>query len=101
MAELLELEGVWAGYGDATVLEDISLRRCAPAAAWRCSGATAWARRTLARHADGRDPAVARRIRFDGQDLRHVPSHRRAHARPRLGAAGARHLPVAHASRKT
>ena len=24
MAELLELEGVWAGYGDAIVLEDIS-----------------------------------------------------------------------------
>ena len=24
MAKLLELEGVWAGYGEATVLEDIS-----------------------------------------------------------------------------
>ena len=26
MAELLELENVWAGYGEATVLEDISFR---------------------------------------------------------------------------
>ncbi|HMA06331.1 MAG TPA: ABC transporter ATP-binding protein, partial [Ramlibacter sp.] len=24
MADLLELDGVWAGYGNATVLEDIS-----------------------------------------------------------------------------
>ena len=44
MAELLKLDGVWSGYGEAIVLEDIGLASTR-ATASRCSGATAWASR--------------------------------------------------------
>ena len=43
MAELLRIEHLRAGYGDAVVLPDLSLRS-PKARCWRCSAATAPAR---------------------------------------------------------
>ena len=44
MPELLAIEGLRAGYGEAVVLPDMSLRAAAKARCWRCSAATAPAR---------------------------------------------------------
>ncbi len=43
MAELLRIEGLSAGYGDAVVIDGIGLALEA-GAVWRCWAATAWAR---------------------------------------------------------
>ena len=40
----LSIEGLRAGYGEAVVLPDLSLRPCRTARCWRCSAATAPAR---------------------------------------------------------
>jgi branched-chain amino acid transport system ATP-binding protein len=79
MADLLELDGVWAGYGDATVLEDISF-------GLRSGGSLA----LLGRNGMGKSTLLATlmgatrqsrgTIRFDRQNLGVVPSHRRANA---------------------
>ena len=44
MAELLDVDGLSAGYGDAVVLSDVAFG-WARARRWRCSAATASARR--------------------------------------------------------
>ena len=79
MAKLLELEGVWAGYGEATVLEDISFT-LEPGASLALLGRNGMGKTTLLATLMGAARQSRGTIRFDGQDLAVVPSHRRAHA---------------------
>ena len=96
MAELLALDGVTAGYGDARRAGG----RLARARRGRQPRAARPQRRRqddAARHADGPHARCARgTLRWRGADLAALPTHRRAQRRARLGAAGALHVPVAH-----
>jgi branched-chain amino acid transport system ATP-binding protein len=79
MAELLEVDGLWAGYGNATVLEDISFTVEA-GASLALLGRNGMGKTTLLATLMGATRQSRGRIRFDGQDLGVVASHRRAHA---------------------
>ncbi len=79
MTELLHLDDVWAGYGDAIVLEGISfaLERGGSLA---LLGRNGMGKTTLLATLMGATRQIKGRILFQGQDLAHVPSHKRAHA---------------------
>jgi branched-chain amino acid transport system ATP-binding protein len=77
MARLLELDGVWAGYGDATVLEDISFSLEA-GASLALLGRNGMGKTTLLATLMGAARQTRGSMRFDGRDLTVVPSHRRA-----------------------
>jgi branched-chain amino acid transport system ATP-binding protein len=79
MAELLELDGVWAGYGDATVLEDISFSMV-PGASLALLGRNGMGKSTLLATLMGAARQTRGQLRFDGRDLGRVASHKRAHA---------------------
>ena len=79
MAELLEANGVWAGYGEATVLEDISFR-LDEGASVALLGRNGMGKTTLLATLMGATRQTKGSIRFAGQDLTVVPSHRRAHS---------------------
>jgi branched-chain amino acid transport system ATP-binding protein len=79
VAELLQVEGVWAGYGEATVLEDISFALDA-GASLGLLGRNGMGKTTLLATLMGATRQGRGSIRFDGRDLAAVPSHRRAHA---------------------
>lgn len=79
MTKLLEVEGVWAGYGNATVLEDISFSLDA-GSSLALLGRNGMGKTTLLATLMGATHRSRGTIRFDGQDLAVVPSHRRAHA---------------------
>ena len=79
MAKLLEVEGVWAGYGEATVLEDISFSLEA-GGSLALLGRNGMGKTTLLATLMGATRQTRGAIRFDGQNLSVVPSHRRAHA---------------------
>ncbi len=79
MAELLEVDGVWAGYGNATVLEDISFGVEA-GASLALLGRNGMGKTTLLATLMGATRQSRGSLRFDGRDLGVVPSHRRAHA---------------------
>ncbi len=79
MAKLLELEGVWAGYGDATVLEDISFSLDA-GASLALLGRNGMGKTTLLATLMGAARQTRGSMRLEGRDLTVVPSHRRAHA---------------------
>ena len=79
MAELLALEGVWAGYGDATVLEDISFSM-APGASLALLGRNGMGKSTLLLTLMGAARQTRGKLFFDGRDLARVASHQRAHA---------------------
>ena len=79
MAKLLELNNVWAGYGDATVLEDISFS-LDPGASLALLGRNGMGKSTLLATLMGAARQTRGSIRFDGRDLTLVPSHRRAQA---------------------
>ena len=79
MAELLKLDGVWSGYGDAVVLEDIALT-LGEGDSLALLGRNGMGKSTLlatligaARHRRGT-------MHFAGQDLARMPGHRRARA---------------------
>ena len=78
MAKLLEADGVWAGYGDATVLEDISIA-VEVGSSLALLGRNGMGKTTLLATLMGATRQSRGTIRFDGADLRLVPSHRRAH----------------------
>ena len=77
MAKLLEVEGVWAGYGNATVLEDISF--CLEAGgSMALLGRNGMGKTTLLATLMGATRQSRGVIRFEGRNLGVVPSHRRA-----------------------
>jgi branched-chain amino acid transport system ATP-binding protein len=79
MAQLLELDNVWAGYGEATVLEEISFS-LAPGDSLALLGRNGMGKTTLLATLMGAARQTQGSLRFDGRDLGVVPSHRRAHA---------------------
>jgi branched-chain amino acid transport system ATP-binding protein len=79
MTELLRLEGVRAGYGDATVLEDISLAMD-EGDSLALLGRNGMGKTTLLATLMGAARLHAGRISFAGGDLAALPGHRRARA---------------------
>ncbi|HUH40544.1 MAG TPA: ATP-binding cassette domain-containing protein, partial [Castellaniella sp.] len=79
MTELLRLENVWSGYGDATILEDISLSLDA-GESLALLGRNGMGKTTLLATLMGVTRMRKGRILYDGSDIARVPSHRRAHA---------------------
>jgi branched-chain amino acid transport system ATP-binding protein len=79
MPKLLEVDGVWAGYGEATVLEDISFI-LDEGASMALLGRNGMGKTTLLATLMGATRQTKGSIQFAGQDLTVVPSHRRAHS---------------------
>lgn len=79
MAELLCLENVSAGYGDATVLEDISFS-LNQGESLALLGRNGMGKTTLLATLMGATRLRKGSIRFQGADIARVSSHKRAHA---------------------
>ena len=79
MAELLKLDGVWSGYGDAVVLEDIGLA-LGQGDSLALLGRNGMGKTTLLATLMGAARQTRGTIRFAGQDIARVPGHRRARA---------------------
>jgi len=79
MSSLLEVEGLGAGYGNASVLEDVSFALDA-GASLALLGRNGMGKTTLLATLMGLTRQTRGRIRFDGRDLAALPSHRRARA---------------------
>ena len=79
MAELLRMDDVWGGYGDATVLEGISLS-IDEGDSLALLGRNGMGKTTLISTLMGAARQTRGTIRFAGQDIARVPGHRRAHA---------------------
>ncbi len=79
MAKLLEVESLWAGYGDASVLEDISFSVEA-GASLALLGRNGMGKTTLLATLMGATRQTRGRMRFAEHDLAVLPSHRRARA---------------------
>ena len=79
MAELLRMDGVWSGYGDAIVLEDVSLALDA-GDSLALLGRNGMGKSTLLATLVGAARQTKGTMRFAGQDLDRMPGHRRAHA---------------------
>ncbi len=77
MAELLQLEGVWAGYGEAVVLEDISFTLEA-GGSLALLGRNGMGKSTLLATLMGATRFQSGRMTFSGKDLNLVPAHARA-----------------------
>ena len=77
MADLLNLESVWAGYGDAVVLEDISFSLDV-SGSLALLGRNGMGKTTLLSTLMGATHFKSGRMTFDGQDLAVIPSHGRA-----------------------
>lgn len=75
---MLTLEGIHAGYGDAVVLENVSLSLEA-GDSLALLGRNGMGKTTLLSTLMGATTVKAGRMTFDGADLLAVPSHRRAH----------------------
>ncbi len=78
MAELLRLEGVWAGYGDAVVLEDISFS-LEEAGSMALLGRNGMGKSTLLSTLMGATNFKSGKMRYRDLDLAIVPAHGRAH----------------------
>ncbi|WP_309681664.1 ABC transporter ATP-binding protein [Polaromonas sp.] len=78
MTELLRLEKVWAGYGEAVVLEDISFT-LNEGDSLSLLGRNGMGKTTLLSTLMGAASYRSGVMRFAGQDLASVPAHARAH----------------------
>ncbi|WP_114971973.1 ABC transporter ATP-binding protein [Rhodoferax ferrireducens] len=78
MAELLKLENVWAGYGEAVVLEGISLTM-EEGDSLSLLGRNGMGKTTLLSTLMGATAFKSGTLRLAGQDLAKVPAHARAH----------------------
>jgi branched-chain amino acid transport system ATP-binding protein len=74
-APLLEVEAIEAGYGRSQVLFGLSLG-IAPGEMVTLMGRNGMGKTTTVRSIMGLTPAMAGSIRFDGEEIRHVPSYR-------------------------
>ena len=79
MAELLKLDGVWSGYGDAIVLEDIGLI-VDQGDSLALLGRNGMGKSTLLATLIGAARQRKGSMHFAGQDLAHMPGHHRARA---------------------
>ncbi len=79
MPRLLEANGIWAGYGDATVLEDVSVA-LDPGGSLALLGRNGMGKTTLLATLMGATRMSRGTLRFEGADIAALPSHRRAHA---------------------
>lgn len=79
MAELLRLENVWAGYGDATVLEEISLS-LDEGGSLALLGRNGMGKTSLLATLMGVTRLRRGQIFYHGEDIVRVPSHKRARA---------------------
>ena len=79
MAELLRMDGVWSGYGEAIVLEAISLAMM-EGDSLALLGRNGMGKTTLIATLMGAARQTRGTIRFNGHDIAHLPGHRRAHA---------------------
>jgi branched-chain amino acid transport system ATP-binding protein len=79
MADLLRMEQVWSGYGDAIVLEDVSLS-LDEGGSMALLGRNGMGKTTLLATLVGAARQMRGAIRFAGEDMAHVPAYRRAHA---------------------
>ena len=95
MPELLALDGLSAGYGEAVVLSAITLRS-PRASALALLGRNGMGKTTLINSIVGVTRYLGGTIRLDGRDLTAAAARPARARRHRLGAAGAQHLPVAH-----
>lgn len=78
MAELLRLDGVWAGYGEAIVLEDISFS-LDEADSMALLGRNGMGKSTLLSTLMGATNFKSGKMRYRDRDLAIVPAHGRAH----------------------
>src|SRR5262249_29213115 len=95
MAELLRLDQLKAGYGEAVVLAEISLR-LDHGQSLALLGRNGMGKTTLINSIVGVTRYRSGAIRLDGRDITGPARARRC----RLGAAGAHHLPLADGSRE-
>jgi branched-chain amino acid transport system ATP-binding protein len=79
VADLLQAQGLWAGYGSATVLEDISFQ-LAEGASLALLGRNGMGKTTLLATLMGATRQTRGSLRFDGRDITGLPSHLRARA---------------------
>ena len=79
MSELLRMDEVWSGYGEAIVLEAISLAMD-EGDSLALLGRNGMGKTTLIATLMGAARQTRGTIRFKGQDIAHLPGHRRAHA---------------------
>ncbi len=79
MPELLLAEGLTAGYGDSIVLEDVAVK-LAPGESLALLGRNGVGKTTLLLTLMGLTRLKQGRVVFNGEDLTHIPTFRRAHA---------------------
>ncbi len=79
MAELLRMENVWSGYGEAVVLEDVSVV-LEEAGSLALLGRNGMGKTTLLATLIGAARLMKGAIRFAGDDISRVAGYRRAHA---------------------
>ncbi len=79
MADLLRMENVWAGYGDAVILEDLSFS-LEEGGSLALLGRNGMGKTTLLATLMGVTRLRQGRIVFEGRDIARVPSHQRARA---------------------
>lgn len=79
MSELLRVDDVWAGYGAATILEDVSLS-LNTGESLALLGRNGMGKTTLLTTLMGVTRLQRGQIIFAGQDIARVPSHKRAQA---------------------
>jgi branched-chain amino acid transport system ATP-binding protein len=79
MPELLLAEGLTAGYGESIVLEDVAVK-LAPGESLALLGRNGVGKTTLLLTLMGLTRLQRGRVVFNGEDLTHVPTFRRAHA---------------------
>ena len=79
MPELLSAEGLTAGYGDSIVLENVAVK-LAPGESLALLGRNGVGKTTLLLTLMGLTRLKQGRVVFNGDDLTHVPTFRRAHA---------------------
>lgn len=79
MSDLLRMENVWAGYGDAIILEDLSFALAA-GGSLALLGRNGMGKTTLLATLMGATRLRKGRIFFETRDIARVPSHQRARA---------------------